>query len=70
MSFQDWISQKTGEDPAGEDDEPAWAFSHAAHARAQAERESNRTRRRYTWRARAELVRRALARGDGDRPQQ
>ncbi len=64
MSFQAWINQGPDED-AG-DHEPATAFSHAARIRAQAERQSNRARRRYTWRARAVLRRRARARTDAD----
>ena len=64
MSFQAWINQGPDED-AG-DHEPATAFSHAARIRAQAERQSNRARRRYTWRARAVLRRRARAITDTD----
>lgn len=56
MSFEDWISQTTDDGPGG--DEPARAFTNAARARAQAERERNRSLRRHTWRARAELARR------------
>ena len=72
MSFQDWI----GEDPdapdgrkaADADGGPADDFTHAARLRAQAERESNRLRRRHRWRARAVLLRRMSNRQTAARP--
>ena len=66
MSFSDWISDESADGADAERTPGARGFEHAVRLRAQAERESNRARRRYTWRARAELARRTLRRSTDD----